>query len=79
LIGDQLFTDVWGARRASGSEHSRPPINPKEEIQIVLKRRFLENRSLIVRCARTFRPMRGTRAEPKKTLKNKRPYYMILQ
>lgn len=41
FIGDQLFTDVWGARRAGIRSFLVKPINPKEEIQIVLKR-FLE-------------------------------------
>jgi predicted HAD superfamily phosphohydrolase YqeG len=41
FIGDQLFTDVWGARRAGLFSILVKPINPREEIQIVLKR-FLE-------------------------------------
>lgn len=41
FIGDQLFTDVWGARRAGLYSILVKPINSKEEIQIVLKR-FLE-------------------------------------
>lgn len=41
FIGDQLFTDVWGARRAGMYCILVNPIDPKEEIQIVLKR-FLE-------------------------------------
>ena len=41
FIGDQLFTDVWGARRAGIFSILLDPINPKEEIQIVLKR-YLE-------------------------------------
>lgn len=40
FIGDQLFTDVWGARRAGIRNILVLPINPKEEIQIVLKRRL---------------------------------------
>lgn len=38
FVGDQLFTDVWGAKRASIPSYLVHPINPKEEIQIVLKR-----------------------------------------
>ena len=38
FIGDQIFTDVWGARRAGIYSILLDPINPKEEIQIVLKR-----------------------------------------
>ena len=40
FIGDQLFTDVWGARRAGIRSVLVNPIHPKEEIQIVLKRRL---------------------------------------
>ena len=38
LIGDQLFTDVWGAKRCKMRNILTRPIHPKEEIQIVLKR-----------------------------------------
>lgn len=41
FIGDQLFTDVWGAKRAGIANILVKPIHPKEEIQIVLKR-YLE-------------------------------------
>ncbi|MDD6572056.1 MAG: YqeG family HAD IIIA-type phosphatase [Thermoflexaceae bacterium] len=41
FIGDQLFTDVWGAKRAGIRSILVKPINPREEIQIVLKR-YLE-------------------------------------
>ena len=41
FIGDQLFTDVWGANRTGLYSILVKPINPKEEIQIVLKR-YLE-------------------------------------
>ena len=41
FVGDQLFTDVWGANRAGLYSILVKPINPKEEIQIVLKR-YLE-------------------------------------
>ena len=41
FIGDQLFTDVWGAKRVGIRNILVKPINPKEEIQIVLKR-YLE-------------------------------------
>ena len=40
FIGDQLFTDVWGANRTGLYSILVKPINPKEEIQIVLKRRL---------------------------------------
>ena len=41
FVGDQLFTDVWGARRTGLHSILVKPIDPKEEIQIVLKR-YLE-------------------------------------
>lgn len=41
FIGDQLFTDIWGANRTGIVSILVKPINPKEEIQIVLKR-YLE-------------------------------------
>lgn len=41
FVGDQLFTDVWGAKRAGMRTILVKPIHPKEEIQIVLKR-YLE-------------------------------------
>lgn len=41
FIGDQLFTDVWGAKRTGIHNILVRPIYPKEEIQIVLKR-YLE-------------------------------------
>ena len=41
FIGDQLFTDVWGAKRTGIRNILVKPIHPKEEIQIVFKR-YLE-------------------------------------
>ena len=41
FIGDQLFTDIWGAKNAGLKNILVKPIHPKEEIQIVLKR-YLE-------------------------------------
>lgn len=41
FVGDQLFTDVWGAKKAGLKTYLVKPIHPKEEIQIVLKR-YLE-------------------------------------
>ena len=40
FVGDQLFTDVWGAKRAGLHCILVKPIHPKEEIQIVLKRKL---------------------------------------
>lgn len=39
-IGDQLFTDIWGARRAGIRSILVNPISPREEIQIILKRKL---------------------------------------
>ncbi len=41
FVGDQLFTDVWGARNTGIFSILVQPVNKKEEIQIVLKR-YLE-------------------------------------
>jgi len=41
FVGDQLFTDVYGANRVGMRTFLVEPISPKEEIQIVLKR-YLE-------------------------------------
>ena len=41
FVGDQLFTDIYGAKRAGIRNILVKPIHPKEEIQIVLKR-YLE-------------------------------------
>ena len=41
FVGDQLFTDVWGAKRTSIESWLVETIDPHEEIQIVLKR-YLE-------------------------------------
>lgn len=47
FVGDQLFTDVWGAKKLGITCVLVRPIHPKEEIQIVLKR-YLER---IVLCS----------------------------
>lgn len=41
FVGDQLFTDIFGAKNAGIRTILVKPIHPKEEIQIVLKR-YLE-------------------------------------
>ena len=41
FVGDQIFTDIYGANRAGIRTIMVKPIHPKEEIQIVLKR-YLE-------------------------------------
>ena len=41
FVGDQLFTDVWGAKRCGIYSILVKPIDKKEEIQIVFKR-YLE-------------------------------------
>ena len=41
FVGDQLFTDVWGAKRCGMANILVRPIDKHEEIQIVLKR-YLE-------------------------------------
>ena len=40
FIGDQIFTDIYGANRCGIKSILVKPIHPKEEIQIVLKRKL---------------------------------------
>lgn len=40
FIGDQIFTDVWGAKRAGIKALMVKYMDPHEEIQIILKRRL---------------------------------------
>lgn len=56
FVGDQIFTDVWGANRAGIYSILVKPIHPKEEIQIVLKR-YLEK--IVLLCYRRFQQKNG--------------------
>lgn len=38
FVGDQIFTDIWGANQVGIRTILVKPVHPKEEIQIVLKR-----------------------------------------
>ena len=38
FVGDQLFTDVWGANKTGIESYLVKPIDKHEEVQIVLKR-----------------------------------------
>lgn len=40
FIGDQIFTDIWGAKRSGIKAFMVKYIDPHEEIQIVIKRWF---------------------------------------
>lgn len=40
FVGDQLFTDIFGAKRIGLKNFLVKPINEREEIQIVLKRKL---------------------------------------
>lgn len=40
FVGDQLFTDIYGTNRIGMMSYFVKPIGPKEEIQIVLKRKL---------------------------------------
>ena len=40
FVGDQLFTDMWGAKKAGIRNFLVKPIHPREEIQIVCKRKL---------------------------------------
>ena len=56
FVGDQIFTDVWGANRAGITTILVGKIHPREEIQIVLKR-MLE--FFVVGAFRLGRKIRG--------------------
>lgn len=51
-MGDQIFTDVCGANLAGIRTILVKPIHPKEEIQIVLKRRL---EAIVLLCYRLHR------------------------
>lgn len=38
FVGDQIYTDIWGANNAGIYSILLDPIDPREEIQIILKR-----------------------------------------
>lgn len=40
FVGDQIFTDIWGANRAGVHSILVEPVAKHEEIQIILKRRL---------------------------------------
>ena len=40
FVGDQLFTDIYGANRSNIESILVDPIHKKEEIQIVMKRKL---------------------------------------
>jgi len=54
-VGDQLFTDMWGTNNAGLFSILVKPINPKEEIQIILKRRLEKPILLIYRIKKKKR------------------------
>lgn len=56
FVGDQLFTDVWGAKRTGIHNVLVQPINKKEEIQIVLKR-YLEK--IVLKSYKRFQKKQG--------------------
>ena len=56
FVGDQLFTDVWGAKRTGIHNILVKPIDKKEEIQIVLKR-YLEK--IVLSSYKRFQKKQG--------------------
>ncbi|MBP3703702.1 MAG: YqeG family HAD IIIA-type phosphatase [Lachnospiraceae bacterium] len=58
FVGDQLFTDVYGAKRIGVRNYLVKPINEKEEIQIVIKRFF---EKFILREYKNKREKKGNR------------------
>ena len=64
FVGDQIFTDICGANLAGIRTILVKPIQPKEEIQIVLKR-YLEKPVLF--CYRRFRRNEERKMKMRKT------------
>ena len=58
LVGDQIFTDIWGANRLGISTVMVERIHPREEIQIILKR---IPETLILAVWRVVLALRGKR------------------
>ena len=56
FVGDQLFTDVWGAKRTGIHNVLVQPIDKKEEIQIVLKR-YLEK--IVLKSYKRYQKKQG--------------------
>ena len=74
FVGDQLFTDVWGAKRAGIHNILVRPIHPKEEIQIVLKR-YLEK--VVLHFYTKKKKKTAKSRQVKKRLKNRELYYRM--
>lgn len=64
FVGDQIFTDIYGANRAGIRTILVRPIHPKEEIQIVLKR-YLE-RIVLFFYRRSRKGKKGKTGEKKR-------------
>ena len=68
FVGDQLFTDIFGAKRIGLKNYLVKPINAREEIQIVLKRKleWIVLREYRVRKREEKRKKRWKRQQRKK-------------
>ena len=69
FIGDQLFTDIFGAKKIGMKNYLVSPINKREEIQIVIKRK-LEN--VVLSEYRAKRRARKEQKEKEREAKKKR-------
>lgn len=68
FIGDQIFTDIYGANRAGIANILVKPIHAKEEIQIVLKR-YLEKIILYFYTKNIVRNISGDMEKERQDLK----------
>ena len=57
FIGDQIFTDIWGAKKTGIPTIMVKYIHPKEEIQIILKRRL---EAIVLAGYRSYEKRLGT-------------------
>ena len=78
FIGDQLFTDIFGAKKIGMKNYLVSPINKREEIQIVIKRK-LENIVLSEYRAKIKAKLEEKEQARREIRKNKKERYHTLK